>query len=178
MSGASLTVTMHVGPVQNTFQRLATAVADTTPVMRAIGTGLVASTHDRFGDAVDPDGAPWTALNPAYAAGKRGPGILRESAMRGGLMGSITYRAGRDRVTVGSNKIYGAIHQFGGTIRAKGSGRLAFRIGGRFVRPASVAIPARPFLGVGAEDRTMIVEVVTSGLARALGSAASSLRRR
>lgn len=173
MSGAQLVIRMDVSQAQSLFGRLAMAVSDTTPIMRAIGTGLVTNTQDRFDDEVDPEGNAWAPLNPDYAATKRGAGILRESAMRGGLQGSITYRAGRTDVTVGTNKVYGAIHQFGGEIQAKGQ-FLVFRIGNRLVKTRSVTIPARPYLGISSEDREMILDVVSGALDRALGSGPSS----
>lgn len=162
MSGAQLVIRMDVSQAQSLFGRLAMAVSDTTPIMRAIGTGLVTSTQDRFEDEVDPDGAAWAPLNPDYLATKRGAGILRESAMRGGLQGSITYRAGRTDVAVGTNKVYGAIHQFGGDIQS------------RLVKTRSVTIPARPYLGISSEDRDMILDVVSGALDRAIGSGPSS----
>lgn len=174
MSGAVLITRMDWSEARSAFGRLAGAVTETTPIMRAIGTGLVTSTQDRMDAGHGPDGAEWKALNPVYAAGKRGPGILRESGMRGGLQGSITYRAGRDEVEAGTNKIYGAIHQFGGVIRAKGGGKLAFKMGGRLIRTESVTIPARPYLGISPDAQVMIVDVIEGALARALGSGASS----
>lgn len=178
MSGAVLITHIDTTEAQAAFRRLERAVADTTPTMRAIGTGLQSNTHDRMDAGQGPDGAGWPALNPTYAAGKRGPGILRESGMRGGLQGSITYRASRSEVEVGTNKIYGAIHQFGGTIKAKGSSKLAFKMGGRFIRTESVTIPARPYLGISSDDQVMILDVIEGALARALGSGSSSGGRR
>lgn len=178
MSGAQLIIRMDMSQVQSAFQRLAMAVSDTTPIMRAIGTGLVTNTHDRFDDEVDPEGNAWAPLNEEYAKSKRGPGILRESAMRGGLQGSITYRAGRDQVQVGTNKVYGAIHQFGGEILPKHGRFLIFKMGGKTVKARSVTIPARPYLGISNDDRDMIIDVVTGALDRAIGSGSSSPRRR
>ncbi len=177
MSGVVLITRMDWSQARAAFGRLERAIADPTPVMRAIGTGLVTSTQDRMDAGHDPNGAAWAALNPVYARGKRGPGILRESGMRGGLQGSITHRAERDQVEVGTNKIYGAIHQFGGVIRAKAGGKLAFRMGGKLIRTSSVTVPARPYLGISAEDGVMILEVVEGALDRALGSGASSSTR-
>lgn len=178
MSGFSVTYRLDWDEARSAFQRLERAVADTAPIMRAIGTGLVTSTQDRFNDEVSPDGAAWARLNPTYAAGKRGAGILRESAMRGGLQGSITYRAGRSEVEVGSNKIYAGVHQQGAVITPKSGGRLVFRLGNRIVHARSVTIPARPFVGISAEDKLMIMETIEGALARALGSGPSSGRRR
>lgn len=178
MSGATLLVRLDWDEAKAAFGRLERAVADTTRIMRAVGAGLVTSTQDRIDAGHGPDGEAWPALNPVYAAGKRGPGILRESAMRGGLQGSLTYRAAPAQVQVGTNKIYGAIHQHGGVITPKSGGRLVFRLGNRIVRAKSVTIPARPYLGVSIEDREMIMDVIEGALARALGSGSSSGGRR
>lgn len=178
MSGFVLITRMDMSEASRGFGQLAGVMKDTTPVMRAIGTGLVTSTQDRFDAGHDPDGAPWAALNPTYAAGKRGPGILRESAMRGGLQGSITSVAGRNEVRTGTNKIYGGIHQQGGVIKAKNGRGLAFKMGNRIVRTQSVTIPARPYLGISSDDRDMILDVVEGALDRALRSGASSQGRR
>lgn len=178
MSGAALVVRLDWDDARVAFGRLERAVSDTAPIMRAIGTGIVTSTQDRFDAGQDPDGGAWAALNPTYAAGKRGPGILRESGMRGGLQGSITYRAGRSEVEVGSNKIYAAIHQYGGVITPKGGGRLVFRLGNRVVHARSVTIPQRRYLGISNDDQLMILDVVEGALARALGSGSSSGPRR
>ncbi len=178
MSGFSVTFKLDWSEVSSAFQRLAYVMADTTPITRAIGTGLVTSTQDRFDDEISPDGAAWAPLNPVYAAGKRGAGILRERAMRGGLQGSITYRAARAEVEVGSNKIHARVHQDGAVITPKGGGRPVFRRVNRVVHARSVTIPARPYVGISSDDQVMILDVVEGGLARALGSGSSSGRLR
>ncbi|WP_332117253.1 phage virion morphogenesis protein [Azorhizobium caulinodans] len=169
MSGATLETRVVGTAAIRAFQRLSLVMANTTPVMRAIGTGLIEGTHTRFEKAVDPDGTAWAPLNPAYEAIKKGPGILRESAMRGGLMGSITQRATHNTVEVGTNKIHAAVHQFGATITPQNAPHLRFRMGAGFVQTNSVTIPARPFLGVSAEDGRMIEEVMVDALDRAVG---------
>ncbi|WNJ89161.1 phage virion morphogenesis protein [Bosea sp. 685] len=178
MTGVVLNTRMDISEAQAGFARLGAVMADTRPVMRAIGTGLVTSTQDRFDAGHDPDGAAWKPLNPVYAAGKRGPGILRERGMRGGLQGSITYRAGSSEVQVGTNKIYGAIQHFGGTILPKGGGRLVFKMGNRVVHARSVTLPPRPYLGISSSDQVMILDVVEGALARAVTSGSSSVTRR
>jgi phage gpG-like protein len=82
----------------------------------------------------------------------------------GHLYASITHRASPTSVEVGSNAIYAAIHQFGGTIKAKDAKALRFRIGDVWVTKESVTIPARPFLGIDDDDRQMIVETVADAL--------------
>ena len=84
------------------------------------------------------------------------------------LMQSITSNASDTGVEVGTNVLYAAIHQFGGTIRAKTSRGLRFKIGkGRdasWATRQSVTIPARPFLGIDAEDEAEIIQIATDWL--------------
>ncbi len=162
MTGARLTATLDLHELTAGLTRLRALMRDTTPVARAIGVGLLASTEARLGGTVGPDGRPWHALSPAYAAIKRMPGMLLERGTQGGLLGSLTMAAGHNQVIVGSNKVYAAIHQFGGKIVPKNARALVFRLssGGGIVRAKSVTIPARPYLGISPADERMMVEVV------------------
>lgn len=144
--------------------------------LKAIAVGLVGETQSRFERGSGPDGAAWAPLNPAYAAIKRGPGILRESRM---LQRSITSRVTGDRVVIGSNRVYAAVHQFGATIRPKNARALVFRLrpagkgkGGNsgLVTAKSVTIPARPYLGFGKGDREVVMEVLEGVVGKALRS--------
>lgn len=171
MSGASVRIetSLEDKELQDAFRRMQKAVANPTGILKAIGTGLVEGTHQRFEQAVDPEGKPWKPLNTVYASSKRGAGILRESGMRGGLMGSVTMQADSDSVEVGTNKIYAAVHQFGATITAKKAKRLFFFMGDQAFRPQSVTIEARPFIGISKEDEEMTLDVVEGALLRASG---------
>jgi phage virion morphogenesis protein len=159
MSGASVSITVQVmdDAVRRAFGQLEGLMRNTTPVMRAIGTGLVGSTHQRFITQTDPQGQAWSALNTEYAATKRNTRILTES---GRLRDSINAKAGNDHVSVGTNVIYAAIHQFGGTIVPKTASHLFFRIGGQLIVANSVTLPARPYLGISKDDETMIAETI------------------
>ena len=161
MTGSSITIELDAVTALRSIAGLQKLVANPAPMLRAIGVGLASNTRDRFNEAKDPEGNPWAPLLPAYAAIKKGPGILRGAQnMSGGLQGSITSFADGSRVIVGTNKIYGAIHQFGGTIRPKKpGGRLVFRLASGVVFAQSVTIPARPFLGLSAIDRDTILDV-------------------
>lgn len=167
MSGAEITVTIDDSEVRRAFAQLLDVMDDTTPVMSAIGTGLVGSTHQRFITQTDPDGAAWAALDPEYAQGKRNTRILTES---GRLRDSINSEAGRDEVRVGTNVIYAAIHQFGGVIKPVSASHLFFRIGGRLIVADQVTLPARPFLGISDEDEAQIAEIVFGFVERRTGS--------
>lgn len=169
MSGVTLETRVVDQAAQLAFKKLRLLMTDTTPVMRAIGVAFVEEVHTRFERAVDPQGVAWTPLLPDYAATKRGPGILRESAMRGGLMGSITFRASHESVEVGANKIYAAVHQFGATIVPVRAPFLVFGLAGGVAHASSVTIPARPYLGIGPSEERIIFEVLDDAVDRAVG---------
>ena len=171
MTGVRIETSIETGPVADALGRVAAVVSEPAGVLGAIGTGLVETTQTRFEQGVDPQGNAWPALSSGYAADKRGPGVLRESGMRGGLMGSITREVTGDAVQVGTNKVYAAVHQSGAEIRPKSGDRLLFQIGGQTVAAKSVTIPARPFLGIGPADELMIGDVVEGALDKGLGAA-------
>lgn len=161
MTGVRITVSFEDAELQGALRRVRDGLRDRAGLLGAIGVGLAANTRDRFDAAEDPDGGAWKALNPAYAATKKGPGILREAGMRGGLQGSITSAVDGNSVIVGTNKVYGAVHQFGATIRPKKpGGALVFQLAGRTIIAGKVTIPARPYLGFSDQDRTTVIEAV------------------
>ena len=73
-------------------------------------------------------------------------------------MNSIDYAAGADQVETGSGLIYASVHQDGATIKAKDAKALAFMIGNEQVFAQSVTIPARPFLGLSADNAEELIE--------------------
>jgi phage virion morphogenesis protein len=165
MSGAAVSLTFQVldEEVRRGFDQLGRAMTNTTPLMRAIGVGLVGSTHQRFIGQKSPEGQAWLAVNSDYAETKRNSRILTES---GRLRDSINARATSDEVRVGTNVVYGAIHQLGGTIKPKNGEALVFRMGDRVIFAKSVTLPARPYLGISSEDETMVAETVFGFLER------------
>ena len=173
MTGASIGIKLHDEGFTAGLHRLAAMGHNTAGLMRAIGVGLVETTQHRFETATDPAGHPWAPLLPAYAAIKRGAGILRGAAMQGGLMGSVSFAPDSRSVRVGSSKIYSAIHQFGGKIVPVRASALFFPLmGGKGVVYAhhvkSVTIPARPYLGFGAAERLVVAEALAEEVRFAL----------
>lgn len=96
-----------------------------------------------------------------FAGGKK---ILTDTAR---LRRSIEYRlAGADRVDVGTNVVYGRIHQQGGVITAKRAKALRIPLGdGRVIFRKSVKIPARPFLLFRPQDAASLAEAAAAALA-------------
>lgn len=105
----------------------------------AIGEVLRKSTKARFSKQQAPDGTPWQPLSPQYAAYKRKRGYGKKILkMRGHLRRLPTVQATDVSVSIGSNRIYAAMHQYGGRTRFG-------------------QIPARPYLGISDEDEQAIM---------------------
>lgn len=168
MTGVSIKV--EDSAIQAALRRLSDANAGLVPAaMKSIGQYMLAATRQRFQAEQAPDGTPWAPLNPDYAAGKRGSKILQGLGLAGGLLGSITAQVDGSSLRIGTNKVYGAIHQFGGVIVPKAYPALVFRMGGKLCWARKVTIPARPYLGVSATDRAeipLLVQDVLDGLAK------------
>lgn len=139
------------------LRRAAEALEDLTPLMQDIGELMVERTKDNFKTGTGPDGTAWAPRSQvtldAYArrgdTPKGGPlvGVTRA------LSTTIAYEADAAGVSWGSNMIYAAVMQFGA---AQG----AF---GKTSRGGPIPwgdIPARPYLGIGAEDQTAILETI------------------
>lgn len=132
-------------------------------VMQDIATYGENSTRDRFKQQVGPDGAAW---QPSHRAQNKGGKTLIES---GRLLDSVTNQSGNDFAEWGTNAIYAAIHQVGGEIRAKTSKGLFFKLSdGTGRRVKKVTIPARPYLGINADDEAQIVDIINQHLFEAI----------
>ena len=120
------------------------------PMMRAIAAELLSITEDNFAHE-SWGGRKW----PATARG-----------------GKILQKSGQLAASISTNKPYAAIHQFGGTVKAKNKPYLVFKVGDGFRRVKQVKIPARPYLPMskggtlqaGAESR--LLDVALDALAR------------
>lgn len=159
--------------VQETLRKLDQAASDLTPAMKNIGEYLVQSTEQHFDRQTDPDGKPWQDVKPGTRSRKKHPKILTESHH---LRGSINYRAGKTQVAVGTNVPYAAAHQFGllGPVNIPAHTRLIKTAFGQPLKHPVWAriepyvlrqdLPARPYLGIGAEDETEIVVILEDHL--------------
>lgn len=131
------------------------------PALKIIGERMIRHTDDRFENERDPDGKPWAPLRESTRKQKKNPKILSES---GHLRGSIRYQAEGNRLRVGTNKVYGAVHQLGGKphmIKPKNKKALSWPGAQHPVKKVNhPGIQARPYLGIGDEDRKDILEVL------------------
>ena len=114
-------------------------MGDLSPVMKNIGETALTSIRKNF----EVGGRPgsWPGLKLSTIKGRLAQGhwpgkILIRHGVSGGLLGSLSYKAHSDRVVLSANKVYAAIHHFGGKA---GRGHKA-------------NIPARPFMLIQQED--------------------------
>ncbi len=107
-----------------------------------------------------PDGAAW-----APNIEGRTPVLHRSGA----LARSIDYLVQGTSAVVGSGLVYAAIHQFGGVIKPKTAPALVFRLGGRLIRTQSVTMPARPYIGISADNRAELLQATGAYLRRLFG---------
>lgn len=159
-------------PVIAALNQLAAAGQDLTPAMRAIATTLLSQTEANFAAEAGPLGK-WPAVKDKKRQGGK---ILQDT---GRLAASVTPFWSANEAGIGSNAIYAAIHQIGGTIEkaaqsrmvrhrtdangnllrsgALGGKGLVFaknshkRAVGRWFEQGAhrIGIPARPYLPVG-----------------------------
>ena len=141
---------------------------DLSPAMREISELLMFHTEEAF----DAEGPDWPKLADATRKQREKLGYTGKMLERSGqLKSSLSTVYGRDFAGIGSNKVYAAIHQFGGTIQHAARSQHAYfkqhkdgSVGNRFVKKAhsnfaqrvtigahDTAIPARPYLPITAD---------------------------
>lgn len=178
MAGTHFSITVEDAEVRAQFARL--LQSNTGDLMPRLGEYLQKSTEQRFTTQTSPDGSAWQKLNAKYASRKK---YHKDKVLtlRGYLRSGIHYQVtGQTSVVVGSNTEYAAIHQLGGTIGQNAQSRkVRYRsVAGRVLfagkrhksaterwvtRSAyQVKMPARPFLGISAEDDVRIRGIITN----------------
>lgn len=175
MSGVAITVSINDKEIKELLSRIQNNLVDPTPIMKIIGSTVRASIIRNFEKGGRPQ--KWKK-HSSLTEKRRGAGakVLMAQGFAGGLAGSINYSAKKDSVKIGTNKIYGAVHQFGAK---KGSfGIVAANIKAHLRKGIKVKahtrkmklpwgnIPARPFLMVQNEDWSEIKDAVNTYLLR------------
>ena len=158
MTGIAFRMTLTQDTISPALAQMIAAGSDLSEPMDEIGVRLVSNTQDRFARETGPDGRKWV---PSFRAKTTGGRTLTD---RGILRGSLTHRADKRSVQWGSNLIYAAIQQRGGTIKAKNAGALHFPIGNGYAIVKQVTLPARPYLGFDSGDREDVEEVMIEHL--------------
>lgn len=139
----SIGIQIDITDLNNFLNGIVEGLNDLSSAMDEIGSMGVSMIQLGFRQGSDPWGNAWET---SARAGRESGQTLRDT---GQLYRSLLeYLSDQESVTWGTNKIYGAIHQFGGTIVPVNAPYLHFRIGDDWVKTLEVNIPARPFLPI------------------------------
>lgn len=151
--------------VQDALSRLIAFGSNPAQAMKEIANEGRKSTRDRFSEGVGPDGKAWKTSQRVQDHGGR------TLIMEGNLLDSITSQSDSNSAEWGANRIYAAIHQFGGEIHAKNAKSLFFRLPDGSARSVKkVTIPPRPYLGFNAEDAENILDIINQNLEKLLNA--------
>lgn len=136
MAGAYVTVNDR--EVRQALRKLERRAGNLREAFQDIGESLKISYRERFERQEAPSGEPWAPLSEEYRRRKR-KNRDRILMLEGYLADMPRYRTTPDELEFGTNRIYGATHQFGDPSRG---------------------IPARPFLGLSDDDEQMVLEIL------------------
>lgn len=147
----SIGVSITINGFDVAAQRLADLERpDFNEALETVGALVESQTKRRIQeDKESSEGKAWAPWSDAYARTRHGGQSLLQG--EGNLLESVQFLVSGDELEVGSNIVYAATHQFGDR-------RLAW---GRVM----VMIPARPWLGLSAENEAEILEVLNDFLA-------------
>lgn len=172
----SLRFKNEIPKLQPLFDQLQQAGDQPRTLLKQIANMGENQTRERFSTETGPDGQKWL---PSQRAEKRGGKTL--TGPGGHLGNSITSDADDNQANWGTNRVYAAIHQLGGTIDIPARSQNAYfkqdtrsgEVGNRFVKkaksnfaqrvtigPYQIEMPARPYLGVSEENSGDILELV------------------
>lgn len=146
MTGVSFEAELDLSDAQAKLARLSTS--DLDALTYAIGSLIEDQTKRRINsEKTAPDGTPWAPWSEAYAEGLKDMGKTARSLLvaENHLLTSIQNYTTGETARVGTNLIYGAIHQFGG-------------------EAVGIPIPARPYLGLSDENAREITDLVADTL--------------
>ena len=161
MSGAFVTIDLRgLESLQAKIDRLAGLdAARLKPLLVEIGDIVVESVQRNFEEHRSPDGEKWQELAESTKAYKESKGKNAEDILIFGsyLLHSIHSEVHGGSVEVGTDRVYGAVHQFG--------------IGERSVissKRRMPEIPARPYLGIRDDDYDSIEAAIDDFIAGVL----------
>jgi phage virion morphogenesis protein len=140
------------------FKNLADVKAVTKPVMREAAGALHESTEYAFEQERDPTtNAPWLPWSDPWKEWREEHGYTPEKklSLTGQLASSMTTDYGDDYALIGTNKVYGAIHQWGGLST---------------MPPGPRNIPARPYMGLDDTGEQLILASINKAVNKALGT--------
>ncbi|HFD8273598.1 TPA: phage virion morphogenesis protein [Klebsiella variicola] len=181
MSGVTLTF-----DAQDALSRLwdaRTEMMRPAPLLRSMGERLLEFHQKRFQEQKSPDGIEWAALKPRYQRRKR-KNADKVLTRDGYLRNTLRWQVNADELLFGTNRVYGAIHQFGGTIEIAARSQQAYyrqkkngKVASQFVRKSKsnysqwhtipaykIKIEARPWLGVSNSEGETLIDMAKNYL--------------
>lgn len=144
----SLELTLDTTALNKYLTKINKEVGNFTPIFQQIGAYMLKSVNTNF----SVEGRPnrWRKLSASTLRSRNGGKILQDT---GGLKNSITYEATRTQVSIGTNIVYGKIHNDGGVIRRGNS---------------TIVMPQRKFLLFQKEDIEAIEDFFSGNIDKAL----------
>jgi phage virion morphogenesis protein len=128
------------------------AVSDVPLMLRVAGELMRASIARTFRDEGSPAGS-WPRLAASTMKKKGYTTGHKLLILSGRLFGSISYQVTGNTLTIGTNRVYAAVQQFGSADRRGGSIGPQAKIAGRETKRGRFQnIPARPYLVFRPED--------------------------
>ena len=128
------------------IDRLISRAQNLRPVYSDIAEYLLLSHDERWDKQESSDGKPWKPLSDSYKNSKRkkkSRGSDKILVLDTFLKSGLSYNASHKGLEFGTDKVYGATHQFGDSSRN---------------------IPARPFLGISQKDEVEILDIISDWL--------------
>lgn len=160
MSGLTLTVELDDAALGQRLADLVERLDRPIGFYKGVGEYLTKIAIPRnFSSESAPDGTPWAVLSPVTVARREAKGQTPITILRatGRMSAGISYDATNDHVLIGSPAPQAAVMQFGAAKGAFGA-----NANGNPIPWGN--IPARPFLGLSAEDEAEIIHIASDWL--------------
>lgn len=172
----------NIAAVQKKLATIAHNAKDLRAALTEASEYMLVAIDDRFESETDGEGKKWKPLSVAYRRAKIKSGGINKILQRRGRLRRIRYQVYRDRAVIGTSVDYGAIHEFGGTIRQyarsrqvefkvskNGRSRFAKTGKGNFQQVVTYGesirqIPRRSFLRPSAKDEAQIGQIILDRL--------------
>lgn len=187
MAGARIDVGFDDTVTRIVLGNTVRALDNPRPLLAMVREHLLRIHRQRFQDQKAPGGTPWQALSPRYLRRKK-RNSNRILVLRGYLMNLLRGILDDEGLLFGTDRVYGAIHHFGGEIQHAARSQFTYfkrgrdgAAGNRFVKksksdfaqPATIGehatrIPARPWLGTSREDDQDLVQLARDYLNEAM----------
>lgn len=163
------------------------------PMLEKMGEALMQFHRQRFQDQKSPAGEDWQALSRRYKKRKK-RNKDKILVLDGTLRETLRWQIRGNELLFGTDRPYGAIHQFGGTIEIPARSQRAYyrqvrgeKIKGQFVQKVrnqfvskkranysewntigayTILMPARPWLGVSETEKIRLVDIARHHLYR------------